>query len=213
MATKAAKGTIVEEDRRLFLRKEMEDFRDSKTESLRFPANLSNVERKFIHKVAAELNLVSKSTGGGADRFITVWKRDSTTAPAKAQGLTNKLITWELSSSIRSALQSANLFSALDVINHELGNDPSHDYEACKRTNNSRNNHLSNHLLRIRESYSFAEARRLGNPQNAELERKRGLLPAAEHRADVISTIKREQIVLISGETGTPNISHVYSSI
>eukprot|EP01033_Poteriospumella_lacustris_P006658 gene6659-4801_t len=201
MATKAPKGTVVEEDRRLFLRKQLEDFRDSASETLRFPANLSNIERRYVHKAVAELNLVSKSAGSGSERFITIWKRDAATAPAAAQNISNKTIPWELPESARRILSSAKLQAAVDEVQREL-DALTTTGDAAKTKRHGRVHRLADQLPRIRASYAAAEAKRRADPRNAEMERKRASLPAAEHRADVVRTIQREQIVLVSGETG-----------
>ena len=39
-----------------------------------FPPNLSNVERCFVHQVAQEMSLNTKSFGKNEDRYLTVFK-------------------------------------------------------------------------------------------------------------------------------------------
>ena len=75
--------TVSEQDRIRFTkilmqlreRKEEEDDEGSKIE---FPSTLTNTERKFIHQLAGQLGLVSKSTGKGENRRITVTKKNET---------------------------------------------------------------------------------------------------------------------------------------
>jgi hypothetical protein len=47
---------------------------DDSMEEARFPSTLDNIERKFLHHLAGQLGLVSKSRGKGDNRYITVSK-------------------------------------------------------------------------------------------------------------------------------------------
>ena len=44
-----------------------------------FPSSLSSEERCYIHRLAQELGLKSKSRGKGVGRFLTIYKRDGST--------------------------------------------------------------------------------------------------------------------------------------
>ena len=46
---------------------------------MEFPPNLSNVERCFVHQVAQEMGLKTKSYGKNQDRFLTVFKHSEQT--------------------------------------------------------------------------------------------------------------------------------------
>eukprot|EP01031_Cornospumella_fuschlensis_P046471 gene46471-56906_t len=63
------------EERQIALKQQLIKFRESVDNELVFPSTLSNLERKYIHRVATELGLVSGSVGKGADRFITVQRK------------------------------------------------------------------------------------------------------------------------------------------
>ena len=53
------------------------DFRESEDRSrCEFPSDLTNTERKFLHQLALQLGLKSKSTGKEPNRYIVVTKRD-----------------------------------------------------------------------------------------------------------------------------------------
>ena len=43
---------------------------------LKFPPDLNNTERKYVHKRAAEVGLVSKSYGKGDNRYLTVRRKN-----------------------------------------------------------------------------------------------------------------------------------------
>lgn len=50
---------------------------DDSVEEVRFPSTLDNIERKFLHHLAGQLGLISKSRGKGEARYITVLKSNS----------------------------------------------------------------------------------------------------------------------------------------
>ncbi len=44
-----------------------------------FPSSLTSEERCYVHRLALELGLKSKSRGKGAGRYLTVYKREGST--------------------------------------------------------------------------------------------------------------------------------------
>lgn len=71
------KAVGLDEDYRIGVRSRLTKFRDSEAPELVFPAGLSPNERKFIHNVAEELGLKSKSRGRGEQRYLTVSRKSS----------------------------------------------------------------------------------------------------------------------------------------
>ena len=79
---KGAEVFTVSEGVRIRFTKELMEFREDPARSrMEFPSTLTNTERKFLHQLAGQLGLTSKSTGKGEDRRIVVTKR----ADAKKQ--------------------------------------------------------------------------------------------------------------------------------
>lgn len=73
---KGADVHTVSEVERIHFTKLLLAFReDGERDKLEFDSSLTNTERKFIHQLAGQLGLVSKSTGKGEDRKIAVTKR------------------------------------------------------------------------------------------------------------------------------------------
>jgi hypothetical protein len=63
------------------------DFRENEHQiKSEFPPGLTNTERKFLHQLAIQLGLKSKSSGKGEKRFITVTKPDHTVKQASSRG-------------------------------------------------------------------------------------------------------------------------------
>ena len=75
---KGAAAHTVTESYRIRLTRLLLELRDNDSDngdnSLEFPATLTNTERKFVHELAAQLGLSSKSTGQGTARHIVVTK-------------------------------------------------------------------------------------------------------------------------------------------
>ena len=52
-----------------------------------FPSSLTSEERAYIHRMAIEMGLNSKSRGKGASRYLTVFKREGSTIMQSDAGL------------------------------------------------------------------------------------------------------------------------------
>jgi ATP-dependent RNA helicase DHX36 len=72
---KGAEIHTVSESDRINLTRVLMTLRESDQTSATFSPQLTNTERKFVHSLAAQLGLVSKSNGKGENRCITVTKR------------------------------------------------------------------------------------------------------------------------------------------
>ena len=89
---KGADAHTVSEKTRIRFTQVLMDFREDDTQTrCAFPTDLTNTERKFLHELALQLGLASKSTGKGKDRHITVTKRDNTVQQASARGVAEDL--------------------------------------------------------------------------------------------------------------------------
>lgn len=67
---------ISEETRILFTSQLRKLREEEETDSVSFPPTLDNIERKYLHHLADQLGLASKSRGKGDKRFITVYKKN-----------------------------------------------------------------------------------------------------------------------------------------
>ncbi|VEU33652.1 unnamed protein product [Pseudo-nitzschia multistriata] len=74
---KGADAHTVSEKTRIQFTQVLMDFReDDDRRRFEFPADLTNTERKFLHELASQLGLKSKSSGKGENRRIVVTKPD-----------------------------------------------------------------------------------------------------------------------------------------
>ena len=68
----------IEEDLRITIDIALRRFRENDEETeLEFPSSLTSTERAYIHRLIATYGLASKSKGKGASRFLTIYKKDS----------------------------------------------------------------------------------------------------------------------------------------
>jgi len=76
---KGAEVHTVSEEVRIRFTKLMLDLRENENvDKIEMPTDLTNTERKFLHQLASQLGLISKSTGKGEERRIIVRKMNNT---------------------------------------------------------------------------------------------------------------------------------------
>lgn len=195
----------VREDLRIELTRQLMQLREGEITSKTFPSTLSNVERKFVHALADELGLKSKSTGSkkveGARR-ITVSKvagkdpSSSRNSEFRLHRESRDILMAQFSSSKASA---ATIIEKCDKV------------EAMSRGARAGTHFtpLSTEMPFLELSYTETQEARLRKESFQRLQTKRAVLPAFEHRSAVTTLVKENQIVLISGETGCGKTTQV----
>jgi R3H domain len=96
--------TVFEAERIQFTKILMNLREDGSQTRLEFPPNLTNTERKFVHQLASQLGLTSKSTGKGDARHIVVTKRNAN-AIKQATAAESKLPRLQVGRNGRLALE------------------------------------------------------------------------------------------------------------
>ena len=214
MTLPSAAHTVRESVRMNFTRDLMR-LRESDTEtSITFPGTLSNTERKFLHALAEELGMKSKSTGSkkveGA-RVITISKqsdRDDTRQVAN----TEILLTAETVAILRES------FSGPDIVYSAAQKAPEPSLrESAERVVGGKSfaskqsffTPLTDELEFLSQNYLRAQAERIKRDGFLEMQERRSQLPAHQHREAVCTLIKQHQIILVSGETGCGKTTQV----
>lgn len=181
----------ISEEKRVYLTQQVRELRDSTATQIAFSSSLTSDERKFVHKIAQEFGLKSKSQGKDDNRFITVLKRKENIQ--KSSGLTPAL--WHPHGSVLQALSDP----AFQVF---LASAPGHKQSSVKGVNGSAAVVPARDFSIPPEAYHAAQQIRRQNRNYAIIQKKRNSLPAAQYRDSVCDLLKRHQIVLVSGETG-----------
>jgi len=65
----------VDEEYKIKIDAMIEDFKQSGEAEMRFPSNLNNTERRYVHELSRRLGLTSKSYGKGEGRYLTVRRK------------------------------------------------------------------------------------------------------------------------------------------
>lgn len=191
----------VKEEVRISFTKKLHQLREGTLALATFPSTLSNIERKFLHKLAEELGLKSKSTGVAPNRFITVFKQQEDSDDA------SQVAELELDSKVSKMLENADSsLTAMSAQRDAILQSAANDRNARKA---SAGNNLKDQLPFLKSSYEKAQSVRRASPHYASIQRKRQTLPVAQHRSAVCTLVHNNQVVLISGETGCGKTTQV----
>jgi len=200
----SASYTVREELRINFTRQLMK-LREEEVNKVVFPTTLSNIERKFLHRLAEELGLKSKSTGKGEARAITVTKpntdgaNDGGKGPAMFQMSTRALDVLGRCFHMDVAVPLTSSTSSSSLLEEAGRDERSHDAAPS----------LEMDAAMVAAAYERAQAARMAKPSYEPMKAKRESLPAAQHKESVCSLIKDNQVLLVSGETGCGKTTQV----
>merc|ERR1719322_217624 len=75
---------IIGEELKIAVNLALKNFKENSEETeLSLPSSLLSTERAYVHKIAIEMGLQSKSRGKGQARYITVFKKEKSTIVAR----------------------------------------------------------------------------------------------------------------------------------
>jgi hypothetical protein len=201
------------------------DFReDDEKERLELPTTLTNTERKFVHEIAGQLGLKSKSTGKGEGRRIAVTKLNAAAGVRKheeealpvllvgRQGTealrkhmtqfppshTEELESHETGASIMEALAAHQDDAEVANRLQQLGLMNSHDKEAPRFERKAKGVNLQ----RRRQLHAAAQQAKKSHRDYKRMQQGRSKLPACGHEAEIVRTVRENPITIVSGETG-----------
>ena len=191
------KCALIGEDTRIAVNLTLKKFLETiDQKELDFPSSYTAEERSYIHELAHELGLKSKSRGKGKNRFLTVYKRERSTivqadAVLKLQKASRQ--------SIYNLLQSFPL-------NHKECQDllPPIERERPLSTDVSVN---TNTKAMGRLNNSVPQIPQLKT--NFDVLNFRKSLPIFSVKEDVLNALDANQVVIIGGETGSGKTTQV----
>ena len=199
------------------------EFRESDgQERMQFPANLTNTERKFVHEIAGQLGLKSKSTGKGESRCIGITKLNpSARKKGEDEDLPELRVGKQGLAVLRKHIQKFPPTHAEDLESHETGasimeaiggedadvasrlqqlglmNDNSHKEAARgERVEKPVN------LQRRRQCHEAAQKAKKSHPEYQRMMKVRAQLPAFNHQEEIVRAVAENPITIISGDTG-----------
>ncbi|KAM7149206.1 3'-5' RNA helicase YTHDC2 isoform 7-T8 [Molossus nigricans] len=193
---KGLKDVRIDEEVKIAVNIALERFRYGDQREMEFPSSLTSTERAFIHRLSQSLGLVSKSKGKGANRFLTVKKKDgSETAHA--------MMTCNLTHNTKHAVRS--LIQRFPVTNKERT-------ELLPKTERgnvfaveAENREMSKTSGRLNNGIPQIPVKR----GESEFDSFRQSLPVFEKQEEIVKIIKENKVVLIVGETGSGKTTQI----
>uniref|UniRef100_A0A2K6FDA9 RNA helicase n=1 Tax=Propithecus coquereli TaxID=379532 RepID=A0A2K6FDA9_PROCO len=193
---KGLKDIRIDEEVKIAVNIALERFRYGDQREMEFPSSLTSTERAFIHRLSQSLGLVSKSKGKGANRYLTVKKKDgSETAHA--------MMTCNLTHNTKHAVRS--LIQRFPVTNKE-------HTELLPKTERgnvfaveAENREMSKTSGRLNNGIPQIPVKR----GESEFDSFRQSLPVFEKQEEIVKIIKENKVVLIVGETGSGKTTQI----
>ncbi|MBZ3868958.1 putative ATP-dependent RNA helicase YTHDC2 [Sciurus carolinensis] len=193
---KGLKDIRIDEEVKIAVNIALERFRYGDQREMEFPSSLTSTERAFIHRLSQSLGLVSKSKGKGANRYLTVKKKDgSETAHA--------MMTCNLTHNTKHAIRS--LIQRFPVTNKERT-------ELLPKTERgnvfaveAENREMSKTSGRLNNGIPQVPVKR----GESEFDSFRQSLPVFEKQEEIVKIIKENKVVLIVGETGSGKTTQI----
>ncbi|KAM6329095.1 3'-5' RNA helicase YTHDC2 isoform 4-T4 [Alca torda] len=190
------KDIRVDEEVEIAVNLALERFRYGEEKEMEFPSSFTSTERAFVHRLCQSLGLISKSKGKGANRYLTVRKKDGSE-------LTHAVMTCCLAPSTKHAVRS--LIQRFPVTNKERtellpkterGN--SCAVESENREVNKTSGRLNNGIPQVPVKRG-----------ESEFDSFRQSLPVFEKQEEIVKIIKDNKVVLIVGETGSGKTTQI----
>lgn len=172
---------------RIRFTRQLRDLRDNTVEEVEFPPDLTTTERKFLHKLAAELGLKSKSVGFDNDRRITVRKKISEVTSEKAM---DDAIVFNISTSSAAALKSIEPLPAEFV--SSISRNGQRTSKRFDKTSSA-----SDDAARIISAHRNAQREMQGNTNYQQMKESRDKLPASQFAEAICRLIKENQVILV----------------
>lgn len=161
---------------------------NSDQKELEFPSSYTAEERAYIHELARDLGLKSKSRGKGANRFLTVYKREG-----------SSIVQADAVIKLQKASKQG-IYSLIDKF--PLDNKERRDLlppTERERTVDSESKDMNTKMLG-RLNNSIPQVPHLRT--NMEVVNFRNSLTVHAKKNEILRTINTSQVVVISGETG-----------
>ncbi|XP_072716463.1 3'-5' RNA helicase YTHDC2 [Ciconia boyciana] len=193
---KGLKDIRVDEEVEIAVNLALERFRYGEEKEMEFPSSFTSTERAFVHRLCQSLGLISKSKGKGANRYLTVRKKDGS-------DLTHAVMTCCLAPSTKNAVRS--LIQRFPVTNKERTEllPKTERGNACAVE--SENREMNKTSGRLNNGIPQVPVKR----GESEFDSFRQSLPVFEKQEEIVKIIKDNKVVLIVGETGSGKTTQI----
>ncbi|XP_075035779.1 3'-5' RNA helicase YTHDC2 isoform X2 [Mixophyes fleayi] len=193
---KGLKDIRIDEEVKIAVNIALDRFRFSDQKEMEFPSSLTSTERAFIHRFAQSLGLISKSKGKGANRYLTIRKKDGSEA-------NSTLMSCCLTQNTKHAMRS--LIQRFPITNKERT-------ELLPKTERgnvfaveAENREMSKTSGRLNSGIPQVPIKR----GESEFDSFRQSLPVFEKQEEIVHIIKDNKVVLVVGETGSGKTTQI----
>ncbi|KAI0497618.1 hypothetical protein KFK09_020850 [Dendrobium nobile] len=199
---------FLNESSRVRVGKILEDFRESDGEVYTFEPGLSKQERAAIHEMCRKMGMISRSSGNGAKRHLSVYKSK------KKNQINNK--EGELVTSLRFSEEAKAIMQDLFICYPpDSGELSEKNLQNCSKAVYGA--HWKQDTCFLRPSMCKDEIKkkmglhslRMKDSKFRKVAEDRAKLPIATYMNAITSTLQAHQVVLISGETGCGKTTQV----
>ena len=218
---KGAEIHTVSESDRIRLTRSLMTLRESNQKSTTFSPLLTNTERKFVHSLSMQLGLVSKSHGKGENRCITVSKRaDKIKNTGNVDEIDETFPTLHVGKRGIAALKQHVLAYPPTDTEHKESYDTGSSLigesnDEMVNVTLSEMGLSSSHIpkkavmrqvridLNFRaQQHADAQRRKVAHPMFHRMQEQRKKLPAWTYQEAICSTVSKNAVTVLSGETG-----------
>ena len=227
---RGAESFTVSEAERIKFTHILMDLREGNETSIDFPPTLTNTERKFLHELAGQLGLVSKSIGKGENRRISVKKRNESNKTTDQEDLPMLKVGRSGTETLKKHLQrfppthleeleSRETGAALvEALMSDVDDSDAVVSETLKRlglgvAQKAPHTEVESRkvdLLRRRRQHEAAQRQKHSNEEKYErMQKMRARLPAYSHQEEIVQTVAKNAVTIIEGETGSGKSTQV----
>ncbi|KAG8055280.1 hypothetical protein GUJ93_ZPchr0001g32006 [Zizania palustris] len=187
--------------------KVLEDFRASDAQVYKFEPGISKQERAAIHEMCRKMGMISKSSGNGERRCLSVYKRKQNQGSEMEEGPGQLGFSEEA----RNVLQ--DLFTHYPPVDAELnGRTVGNSCDKAAKIQWKPDSAFCRPALRkpdILKKVEMLASKVIGSEQLRKIAKDRSKLPISLYKDVISSTLENHQVVLISGETGCGKTTQV----
>ncbi|KAI5067330.1 hypothetical protein GOP47_0017858 [Adiantum capillus-veneris] len=195
----------VSESSRITITRRLKEFRSGTDQKMAFESELDNHQRAIVHTLCKKMGLKSRSYGKGDDRRLFVWKPEDKFRKNKAAAT-----SLTFSADARAAI--LQLFVTYPPTETE-GSWRVDDTQGRRSKAQKSKQKPANNVLRIKtdikKQVDLLSSRLQSMPALQKITQERAKLPIAKFKDEIISTIEKNQVVLIAGETGCGKTTQV----
>ncbi|RMB97066.1 hypothetical protein DUI87_26349 [Hirundo rustica rustica] len=186
----------VDEEVEIAVNLSLERFRYGEDAEMEFPSSFTRTERAFVHRLCHSLGLISKSKGKGANRYLTVRKKDGSE-------LRHAVMTCALAPGTKHVVST--LIRNFPVTNKERTEllPKTERGNACAV--GSENKEVNKTSGRLSDGIPQVPVKR----GESEFDSFRESLPVFEKQEEIVKIIKDHKVVLIVGETGSGKTTQI----